>query len=411
MAIIPLIIDQHVEEAAFLWSIRDVSSGAPHYKLWELARHDNRLAGHLDGLRVAGDDGWQFARKELEDHPEPGEFFGPAVLAFESGNQARIRDVLETATPNPANWRPVAAALGWLDDPNAAADHAIQLIHSDLSSARRIGVSAAAICRQVPALLLPKVLADKDPHVIARGARAVGEFGAANFASMLRPMLSASDLSTRFWSAWSLALIGGDQSALGELRTVALTERLNRRRAVDMVCRRGDPRTTTKWLSSLEAAPGGTRLIIQGLGALGDPDAVPRLLEWMKDPPNARVAGEAFSFITGVHISYDELEGPQPEGFQAGPTEDPADEDVTMDPDEHLYWPDSAKCAKWWSLNRGRFSTGTRYLCGKPMTPDSLRDVLKNGYQRQRAAAALELAIREPGKPLYEVRAPGFRQS
>ena len=45
------------------------------------------------------------------------------------------------------------------------------------------------------------------------------------------------------------------------------------------------------------------------------------------------------------------------------------------------------------------------------MTPDSLRDVLKNGYQRQRAAAALELAIREPGKPLYEVRAPGFRQA
>jgi uncharacterized protein (TIGR02270 family) len=81
-----------------------------------------------------------------------------------------------------------------------------------------------------------------------------------------------------------------------------------------------------------------------------------------------------------------------------------------MDPDEHLYWPDPAKCQKWWAKNQARFSTGTRHLCGKPMTPESLRDVLKNGYQRQRAAAALELAIREPGKPLFEVRAPGFRQ-
>jgi len=35
---------------------------------------------------------------------------------------------------------------------------------------------------------------------------------------------------------------------------------------------------------------------------------------------------------------------------------------------------------------------------------------LKNGYQRQRAAAALELAILKPGRPLFEVRAPGFRQ-
>ena len=32
------------------------------------------------------------------------------------------------------------------------------------------------------------------------------------------------------------------------------------------------------------------------------------------------------------------------------------------------------------------------------------------GRQRQRAAAALELAIRQPSQPLFEVRAPGFRQ-
>jgi uncharacterized protein (TIGR02270 family) len=150
--------------------------------------------------------------------------------------------------------------------------------------------------------------------------------------------------------------------------------------------------------------------VLQALGALGDPDAVPRLLDAMKDPPVARVAGEAFAMITGVHISYDELEGAAPEGFEAGPTEDPADENVAMDTDEHLYWPDRGKCEKWWAKNQSRFAAGTRHLCGRPMTPESLREVLKNGYQRQRAAAALELAIREPGKPLFEVRAPGFRQ-
>ena len=37
-------------------------------------------------------------------------------------------------------------------------------------------------------------------------------------------------------------------------------------------------------------------------------------------------------------------------------------------------------------------------------------DVLRNGRQRQRAAAALELALQQPGQPLFEVRAPGFRQ-
>jgi len=407
--VIPAIVSLHAEEAAFSWQIRHIGVRAPHYLLWELARHDNRLDAHLDGLVIAGDHGWRFSLEQLEAHPEPGESFACAFLAFTGGNQARIARVLQVAT-EPANARGIASALGWLADQQAASDHAIQLIHSDLPAARRIGVSAAAIRRLVPGPILSKALTDKDPAVIARGVRAVGEFGAAGFAPMLRPHLSSKDLPTRFWSAWSTALVGGDSSAVAELRTIALTEARFRRRAVDMAVRRGDPRTTKSWLPGLEASPGGKRLVIQALGVLGDPDAVPRLLEAMKDAPLARVAGEAFSFITGVHISYDELEGQQPEGFESGPTEDPADEAVAMDPDGNLYWPDPAKCEKWWSVNRGRFNVGTRYLCGKPMTPESLRDVLKNGYQRQRGAAALELAIREPGKPLYEVRAPGFRQ-
>jgi len=49
-------------------------------------------------------------------------------------------------------------------------------------------------------------------------------------------------------------------------------------------------------------------------------------------------------------------------------------------------------------------------LFRSPITPESLHLALKNGYQRQRAAAALELAILKPGRSLFEVRAPGWRQ-
>jgi len=47
---------------------------------------------------------------------------------------------------------------------------------------------------------------------------------------------------------------------------------------------------------------------------------------------------------------------------------------------------------------------------GQPISPEHLYKVLKTGFQRQRATAALELAILQPGQPLFEVRAPGFRQ-
>jgi uncharacterized protein (TIGR02270 family) len=81
-----------------------------------------------------------------------------------------------------------------------------------------------------------------------------------------------------------------------------------------------------------------------------------------------------------------------------------------MDPDENLPWPDPDLVKTWWEARRGRFSKDTRYLLGQPITVESLRQALRAGYQRQRAAAAIELALLLPGRPLFEVRAPGHRQ-
>ena len=83
---------------------------------------------------------------------------------------------------------------------------------------------------------------------------------------------------------------------------------------------------------------------------------------------------------------------------------------MEMDPDDNLPWPEPALVQKWWEKNRSQFHNGTRYLLGKPMALEWLKTVLRDGRQRQRAAAALELAIRNPGQPLFNVAAPGFRQ-
>jgi len=64
----------------------------------------------------------------------------------------------------------------------------------------------------------------------------------------------------------------------------------------------------------------------------------------------------------------------------------------------------------WWDKNKADFKTGNRYLLGLPITGENLQQVLRTDRQRQRHAAALELAMMTPGQPLFEVRAPGFRQ-
>jgi uncharacterized protein (TIGR02270 family) len=81
-----------------------------------------------------------------------------------------------------------------------------------------------------------------------------------------------------------------------------------------------------------------------------------------------------------------------------------------MDPDEDLPWPNPQLIEKWWFTHRVQFTNGTRYLCGQPMTIESLNQVLRTGKQRQRTTAAIELAMRQPGTPLFNCSAPGFRQ-
>jgi hypothetical protein len=71
--------------------------------------------------------------------------------------------------------------------------------------------------------------------------------------------------------------------------------------------------------------PDTMRLAVIGVGVIGDPVSIPWLIEQMTISELARVAGEAFTMITGVDIAYEDLEDEWPEGFDAGPTEDPED--------------------------------------------------------------------------------------
>ena len=88
----------------------------------------------------------------------------------------------------------------------------------------------------------------------------------------------------------------------------------------------------------------------------------------MAVPSLARVAGEAFTTITGIDITYHDLAGCWPDGFEAGPNDDPADDHIAMDVDENLPFPEPRRVGDWWVKNRLSFSPGVRYLAGKPIT-------------------------------------------
>ncbi len=405
--VIPEIVDQHAEEASFLWLLRTNAVRAPHYRLKDLARVDGRVEAHVDGLRINGQSAWDTCL--VLTNKEPGAVFAAAVLALEGSDETRIQQIFEFGRANSEASRGLTSALGWLPYEQAS-KHIRTLLATDEPALRRVGIAASALHRRNPGPALQAAFASEDPLLKARAFRAAGELGLVDTHITLRANLRAKDPTVRFWAAWSNTLLNGHKDALSYLQKVAESGGPFAEQAAQMVMRRLATNDAKLWLKRLVKDLGQKRVAVIAAGAFADPEVIPFLIDQMKVPELARVAGESFSLITGVHIAYDKLEGEKPEGFESGPTEDPKDENVAMDADLDLAWPDPEPIQKWWNSRQENFAKGTRYLLGQPITPESPRQVLKNGYQRQRAAAALELAILKPGRPLFEVRASGFRQ-
>jgi uncharacterized protein (TIGR02270 family) len=144
------------------------------------------------------------------------------------------------------------------------------------------------------------------------------------------------------------------------------------------------------------------------LGLLGDVRFVPWLIERMAEPALARLAGESFSWITGADLARQDLETLAAPALPEQPSDDPADDDVALDEDDSLPWPDVAKVQAWWA--RAGRAPGSRLFAGEPLSAANAARVLRERTQRQRAHAALLACVFEPGRPRFQIAAPTPRQ-
>lgn len=406
-SIVWLVVARHVEDAAFTSCAKDAEALAPSHVLRDAIARDGRLAAHLDGLRIAGQAGWK-ALAEEHGWAGPGELFVGTVLACEAGDEGRFAQVLEAAGEELELARGIGSGLGWIEWAQAE-PFARRLVQSEQPLHRRVGVAAFAVHRKDPGTDLGRWIDDTDPLVRARALRAVGELGRVDLLGRVKQKATDTDPACRFWSAWSATLLG-DPAAVNVLRAMAESGGPFAERAADLAARKLSAKEAIAWRQALARDPGELRLAIKVAAAHGDPVCVPWLIEQMTGAAAARVAGEALSSITGVDLDYSDLDGSQPEGFESGPNDDPKDENVALDPDEDLPFPSVERVQAWWARERGRFAPGVRHLLGRPTTPDNARLALREGKQRQRAAAALELVLAQPGSVLFEVRERADRQ-
>jgi len=397
---------QHIEDVAVLHAQRTVLSGE-HVTLSYLRRFDDRLAAHLDGLNVMGEAAWPLCQQELE-MGTAGAMFAAAIRAVSDRRLDRLEELCALAETLPETQAGLISALGWVELAMLRG-LVVPLLGSSDVLRRTLGIAASALHRLDPGLLSARRLEDPEPVARARALRTAGEIGKVESLSALANTINDEDPVCQAWGAWSAVLLGNRQAALEFLKAAAFADGPVQPRAFQLAMLALPVPDADALLQTIARDPAKRRVLVQGAGLIGDPAYVPWLIELMADDALARVAGEAFHLITGADLALLDLERNAAEAA-TGPNDDPEDENVTMDEDDSLPWPDPRLVQAWWTQHGARFASGTRHLVGSPMTRHQCIDVLKNGYQRQRRAAAYHLCLLSPGTPLFEWRAPAWRQ-
>lgn len=407
-AIIPIVLRQHVEEAAHLHRVRSMQTAGPHIKLHHLARVDERLAAHLDGLLIAGDGGWQACREAL-DPITPGNLFAITAPVIESKNDARLQQLCSIAEAAPEARSGFLSAFGWT---SASQLQGIvrTLLDSDNSFRRVTGLAVCGMHRVDPGMALVEALKAPEPLLRARAYRLAGEIGRSQLVSTCAAAVREEDPACRFWAAWSAVLLGDRMAGLEALAAFCRQPGPFRARAMTLALRAMEIADAHALLRLLAQVPSNARSLVRGAGLAGDPSYVPWLIRQMENPALTRLAGESFSMITGLDLALLDLDRPPPEEALLGPNDNPEDDNVDLDPDEGLPWPDIPKIQAWWQANGSGYANGTRTFMGGPVTAARCQEILRTGYQRQRIGAALYACLLEPGRALFEWRAPAWRQ-
>lgn len=400
------IYEQYVYEASFLWVLRNVAVNQPHYESSDVLELEQRIEAQLDGLMTSIDIGWEVC-EEVLDLQEPGEVFTAAVIAIRSHEMKKVQRAVEAGLETESTFRGLSSALGWL--PAGLANPWIEkfLQGKDMEH-KHLGVAACSLRRQDPGEILNTIFQRDDclqhERLYARALRLVGELRRQDCMPVLNDAMKSDNEDIRFWANWSAVLLG-HKNSVEQLKPCLIQPGQHQDKAIHLAFRVLPVEIARNWISELAANETHVRTVIKATGVLGDPHAVNWLIGKMQDPKLAKLAGESFTSITGVDLEKHHLAIDEPENYPVIPNDDSDDENIELDEDENLPYPDMEKVAAIWRRHGQQFIVGRRYFMGRPITDELLKDKIKNGFQRQRHAAALELALSDSSAQLQNTHA------
>ncbi len=394
------IIEEHVDEAAFLFEQRRGAFASRLYDLERLAEHDERLLANLDGLMLAGDEGWKASIAGLESKND-GPAFVAGYVALASGEAARI-ETLAKAMADPKAIEGLSAALRLAD--GAGVIPALEkLAAGDPLGPRALALEAlAARGRKVEPRAVQALLDSGKSAVVLAGLAIAGR---ASMTS-LGPAVARAFLHPHPWVALG-ALRAGLRlelpEALPTLRARAAADDGAGAAAIRLLGLAGEREDVKPLLGAARSAARG-RAALLALGRLGAFAAADTLVAATADEKLGSVAGHALSTLLGVDLAAEGLVAP------AKPAPAGAEEAFALDPDEDLPKPDPEKVRAWWSEQSKKLDREPRLRRGQPFTWEVVVAEARDGVLPDRDQALQEIALRLPAASFVERRDWASRQ-
>lgn len=399
------------DDASFLWILRSVVVNQPDYQSADLMALDARIDATFNALMTAPEESWDICASAMSIQ-QSGELFAAANIAFRSLDVRKIQQAVEAGMQSKEAFIGLAGALAWL--PGRLCHSWIKkfLTSKDLDH-KHLAVTVCSLRREDPREYLTAIVQREDciahKPLYARSLRLIGELKRMDLAAVVQVALQSKDPMILFWATWS-SLVLGNKSVINNLKTFVLSKNPYQVRAIELAFRILPIDEARELIKLLARNPQQIRQAIQASGTFGDPHAINWLITQMRVPALMRLAGEAFSTITGIGLEEHKLaleELPQLDNQlpATAANDDLQDGDVNLSDDDRLPFPNADKIAAVWQRYQQRFTPGRRYFMGQQINSEHLFNIYTSGNQRQRRAAALELALLQPDQFLLNYAA------
>jgi uncharacterized protein (TIGR02270 family) len=399
------IYEQHLEEAAFLWSQWEQALVAPDYVLAEVTQLEERLQAHVDGLVLGGE---PVARRLLlpalaSDEPE---LIRMAAFALLPGRTAGSSDtVLERIrSADDAALAALQRALELLE-PSHFPPWLQLLPQEENPRLQVLGLEVLGFHQCAPAAVCRALASHESPKLAAAALRAACRSRVELAPAVLEQALASSSPAVRD-AALEAGALKGHRATRAACWAAIQARTLASPLPLLLLALGGDERE----LKQLQALLSDEVLrpdVLWALGFSGCVACADTCLEFMRQGSVARLAGEAFSAITGLRIEgpyVAESKGPEPE--EPIPLEEEnLDADLGSKLTDTLPLPHADAISTWWQQARPQMEPQRRYLEGRLLDSHVLLDALTHSSMRRRHVLALELALRSRGVHQVPTRA------